>query len=271
MIPINYIKNKKQKFNYPNRPLISIITVVYNRPKYLEKTILSVINQKYRNFEYIVVDGGSTDNTSDVIFKYKKHIDKILIQKDKGVYDAFNKGIKLCTGEFIGIINSDDIYTKEALNIVHKYYSKNRNIDFIFGAVKKHYALLYGYKPWKIKFSWGFYTSHSTGFFIKRSSMNKIGYYNLKYKFSSDYDLFYRMIVKHKLKGVGTKKNELFGIFRRGGMSSKVNAFDHFVETTKIRVDNKQNKLSIFMVILIRIIYNFNTLTKSFLKKNFSY
>ena len=114
MIPINYIKNKKQKFNYPNRPLISIITVVYNRPKYLEKTIQSVINQKYRNFEYIVVDGGSTDNTSDVIFKYKKHIDKILIQKDKGIYDAFNKGISISKGDLIAMVNSDDILLPDA-------------------------------------------------------------------------------------------------------------------------------------------------------------
>ena len=253
------------------QPLITIITVVKNGEKYFEECIQSVLNQNYKNFEYIVIDGNSTDRTHDIIKKYEKFIDYFLIEDDKGLYHGFNKGMKYVKGKYFGYVNSDDILLPDALKILSNYINRNPKEDFFFGTVKKHWGILHGYRPWKIKFSWGFYTSHSTGFFIKRSSMNKIGYYNLKYKFSSDYDLFYRMIVKHKLKGVGTKKNELFGIFRRGGMSSKVNAFDHFVETTKIRVDNKQNKLSIFMVILIRIIYNFNTLTKSFLKKNFSY
>ena len=78
--------------------------------------------------------------------------------------------------------------------------------DFIFGSVRKHWGVLHGYKPWKVKYSWGFYTSHSTGFYIKKSSADKVGLYNLKYRFSSDYDYFYRMIVKHKMIGVSTKR-----------------------------------------------------------------
>ena len=98
-------------------------------------------------------------------------------------------------------------------HILKKYIINFPEKDFIFGAVKKHWGVLYGYKPYKIFWSWGFYSSHSTGFFIKTNSAKKVGLYNLKYKYSADYDYFFRMIVKNKLKGVGTKKNELFWNF----------------------------------------------------------
>ena len=109
---------------------------------------------------------------------------------------------------------------------------------------------MYGYKPWKIRFSWGFYSSHSTGFFIKRDAANKIGKYNLKYKHSSDYDYFYRMIIKHKLKGIGTKKNELFGIFRRGGYSSKISFMERTLEEIQIRIDNGQSRITIILILI---------------------
>ena len=102
-------------------------------------------------------------------------------------------------GEYIGFLNSDDIfYSDKTLNYVIETFNQNRNADFIFGPVKKHWGLLYGYKPWKIYFTWGFYSSHSTGFFIKTNAAKKLGGYNLKYKYSSDYDYFYRMIVKKR-------------------------------------------------------------------------
>ena len=198
-----------------NSFLISIVTVTLNSEKYIEETIQSVLNQKNKNFEYIIIDGGSSDKTINIIKKYENKIDYWVSEPDKGLYDAFNKGLTLVTGDVVGFINSDDVYTNESLNIVEKYFKKYPNLDFLFGGVKKHWGLLHGYKPWKIFFSWGFYSSHSTGFFIKLESAKKIGFYNLKYKYSSDYDLFYRMIVKFKMKGMGTKKNEVFGHFRR--------------------------------------------------------
>ena len=100
--------------------------------------------------------------------------------------------------------------------------------------------------------------SVSTGFFIKKDAAKKVGDYNIKYKYSADYDYFYRMIVKHKLKGVATKKNEVLGIFRRGGFSSKVNFFDHLSECTKIRIDNGQNKFVVLLTFLLKYLYNIN-------------
>ena len=114
-----------------------------------------------------------------------------------------------------------------------------------------------GYKPWKIHFSWGFYTSHSTGFFIKRESAKKVGFYNLKYKYSSDYDYLYRMIVKYKLYGCASKKNEIFGIFRRGGFSSTIPFRKHFLEELKIRYDNNQSIFVLILISIAKIIFNF--------------
>ena len=239
-------------------PVISIITVVLNGEKTIEETIKSVLNQKYKNIQYIVLDGGSKDGTIKIINKYKDKIYYFKSEKDLGIYDAFNKGLDAANGDLIGFINSDDIFTDNALDILNKYYCKYPDKDFFFGAVKKHYGTLYGFKPWKIRFSWGFYSSHSSGFFIKKSAAKKVGKYNLKYKYSSDYDYFYRMIIQHKLKGIGTKKNELFGIFRRGGFSSTIPFINRTLEEIQIRVDNGQSRLMIAIILILKIIKNFD-------------
>ena len=210
----------------------------------------------------MVIDGNSSDNTRNIIKKYEPKIDFYLSENDKGIYDAFNKGMKYVRGKYFGYVNSDDILNPNALEILSRYINSYTEKDFFFGAVKKHWGILYGYKPWKVSFSWGFYSSHSTGFFIKTTSSKKVGEYNLKYKFSADYDYFYRMIVKHKLKGIGTKKTELFGIFRRGGFSSKLNFFEHFGEEIRIRLDNGQNKLLIALIIIFKSLKNINKFFK---------
>ena len=239
-------------------PKISIITVCKNSSSTIEETIKSVIKQNYSNIEFIIIDGKSNDNTPLIIEKYKEKISTYISEEDNGIYDGFNKGLKLATGDLIGFVNSDDVLTDNAIEILLNYYQKYPNVDFIFGSVKKHWGIIHGYQPWKIFFSWGFYTSHSTGFYIKKDVAKKLGDYNTKYKFSADYDYFYRMIVKHKLKGVATKKNEVLGIFRRGGFSSKVNFFDHLCECTQIRIDNGQNKFLVLATFLLKYLYNIN-------------
>ena len=114
--------NLKQKEE--NKPLISIITVVKNNEKYLEQTIKSVLSQEYKNFEYIIIDGGSTDKTISIIKKFSNEIDYWLSENDHGIYDAFNKGMQLAKGDFIGIVNSDDTLERNALSILVKYIYK---------------------------------------------------------------------------------------------------------------------------------------------------
>jgi len=240
---------------------ISIITVTKNSEKFLEDCILSVHNQFYKNYEHIIIDGNSTDNTVNIIKKHEEKIAYWISESDEGLYDAMNKGIKKSTGDIIGILNSDDIYYDQALKIVNNYFNKNKNLDFLFGSVYK-YKLMHGYNPRKIKWSFGFYTTHSVGFFIKRESQLKVGFYNLKYKNSSDYDLFYRMILKFKMKGVATEKDEIFGEFRKGGFSSKFSYLEFLKENTQIRIDNGQNIVLVYIIFLIRFIKNIRKVLK---------
>jgi len=230
---------------------ITIITVVKNAENTLENCIKSVLSQNYNNLEYIVVDGNSSDRTKEIINKYKNNISRIIIEDDDGIWDAMNKGIKLADGEIIGFLNSDDYYFNNTLEIVNNYFSKN-NIDFLFGSVEK-YKLMHGYSSWKIHFSFGFYTSHSVGFFINRKKHLDIGLYNKKY-LSADLDFFYKMIVKFKLRGMGSKKDEIFGKFTKGGFSSKINYVDHLLDLNKIRIDNKQNSIIVYFLFFIKII-----------------
>jgi len=234
---------------------ISIITVTKNSEKFLEKNILSVFNQTYRNYEHIIIDGLSTDKTVKIIKKHKKKISYWKSEKDKSLYDAINKGIKKSKGDIIGILNSDDIYYKKTLEIVNRYFNKKKNLDFLFGSVYKH-KLLSGYNPKKIKWSFGFYSTHSVGFFIKKSAHLKVGNYNLKYRNSSDYDYFYRMIIKKKLNGLATKKNEIFGYFRPGGIGSKLRYRDFLWESTRIRIDNGQNIIFVYLLYMARLLKN---------------
>ena len=127
-----WIKNKFKDSKNLN-PLISIITVTYNSHKYLQETLDSLFKQNYKNFELIIIDGNSTDKTKNIIKKNKKNIDYWISENDKGIYDAFNKGIKLSRGDLIGIVNSDDILKPNALKILVKYYNSYPKMDFFFG------------------------------------------------------------------------------------------------------------------------------------------
>ena len=162
-----------------------------------------------------------------------------------------NKGLNLASGEIVGFLNACDLYNQNSLEIVNKYFLKN-NIDFLFGSVKK-YKLMHGFKPSIIKWSFGFYTSHSVGFFIKTTNHKKVGFYNTKY-LSADLDFFYKMIVNHKMKGMATKSDEILGEFEKGGFSSKINYIDHLIDLNKIRIDNNQNKFFVYLIFFIKII-----------------
>jgi glycosyltransferase involved in cell wall biosynthesis len=174
-----------------NKPLISIITVVYNGEKYLEETIKSVINQTYTNIEYIIIDGDSTDGTVDIIKKYEDKIDYWISEKDDGIYDAMNKGIDVVSGNFINFMNAGDkFYNNNILKSVFENDSY-KDIDFIYGNLEiNHIDFKKIKKTLSLTNLWkGMQFSHQSVFI--NSDFHRLNKYNLKYKIASDFNLFY--------------------------------------------------------------------------------
>lgn len=118
-----------------DKPLVSIITVCLNSERTIEQTIQSVINQTYHNIEYIIIDGGSTDGTLEIINKYEDKISKLVSEKDEGIYDAMNKGLSFTTGEVIGIINSDDWYELDAVEAVVNAFLDDSHAKIVYGNI----------------------------------------------------------------------------------------------------------------------------------------
>tara|TARA_Y100000816_G_scaffold283142_1_gene259684 strand:+ start:1217 stop:1978 length:762 start_codon:yes stop_codon:yes gene_type:complete len=239
-------------------PRFSVITVVKNDKLKILDTIKSVLSQSYKNFEYIIIDGKSNDGTFEILSKYKKKIDYLISETDRGIYYAMNKGIKISKGEIIIFINSGDLFFKNALKIIDKTFKKNKKIDFVFGTVKRHYTkstiLKQGFNLNRLKYNFDFATAHSTGFFLKKKLFLKYGFFNTKYKCSADYDLYYRLIITKKINGGSTKKTELIGEVMSGGFSSKLSFFDHLLEETKIRINNHQNIILVALIFVNAII-----------------
>jgi glycosyltransferase involved in cell wall biosynthesis len=172
-------------------PLVSIITVVFNGEKHLEQTITSVLNQDYKNIEYILIDGGSTDNTLSIIKQYENRLSYWVSEKDKGISDAFNKGIAHARGEIIGIINADDWYTPDALRIS---VQKIQTADIVFADMqlwrdeKKEFIM-----KGNIDFLEKEMAINHPTVFLKKECYEKFGLFDLTYKCAMDYDLLLRM------------------------------------------------------------------------------
>ncbi len=246
-------KNKKKK----SKIFLSIIIPVLNDKKGLLRTLKSIFNQKFDDYEIIIIDGDSNDGTQKIIKKFGKKINVFVSEKDKGIYDAINKGIKISNGKYINIINANDTYySKGSLMFAKKHLTKN-NYDFLFGAVLKN-KIYYKYEPSKMNWSFNFYPAHSGGFFVKKIVHNKIGLYSLKYPCSSDYDFFWRMIKNNNFKGGSTSKYEVISKFAGGGFSSKYSFFEHVCEETLIRINNKQNKIKVLIIFFLRCLRHFN-------------
>jgi glycosyltransferase involved in cell wall biosynthesis len=240
---------------YKKKILFSIITVVLNNRKKLKKCIKSVLTQNYRNFEHIIIDGGSTDGTHNILKEYNKDVKKIIIKKDNNMWEAMNTGIKNANGEIICILNSDDYFTKNALKIVNNYFLKN-DIDYFFGAVKKR-KIFYHFNPEYVDYKFNCYPSHSVSFFIKKKIHNKIGLYDEKLKYCSDFDLFYKLFKNKKFKYMNGKRNELIGYFDSSGVSSRIGFFKTLYYESKVRIKNKQNILIVISLFVLRVINKF--------------
>lgn len=182
-----HLKNSLQ-----GKPLITVITVVFNGGNVLEETILSVINQNYDNLEYIIIDGCSSDTTLDIIHRYEHAIDYWVSEEDKGIYDAMNKGIIASRGKFLNFMNAGDCYFDN--NILNNL-PINSSAKVIFGNIK--------YKSDKIfesTFNWKMYfknTLHHQATFYSIDLFKKLGLFDINYKVLADYDFNLKVLDLH--------------------------------------------------------------------------
>ena len=190
--------------NKANALRLSIITVVYNSFKTIRDSINSVLSQSYKNFEYIIIDGGSNDGTLDVICEYRNNIDILISERDNGIYDALNKGIKVATGDVIGILHADDVYFNEnTLSDINKTFSNKITLDGVYGNLlyTKQNDLSKIQRYWRSKefnknlLIFGWMPPHPT-LFLKKEVFVKFGIYNTKFKISADYDFILRIFTK---------------------------------------------------------------------------
>jgi glycosyltransferase involved in cell wall biosynthesis len=179
------------KKSEPGKPLVSIITIVYNGEKSLEQTIQSVLNQTYENIEYVIIDGGSTDGTLDIIRRYENKIAYWMSEPDEGIYDAMNKGIYLATGEWINFMNAGDTFYQS--DTVEKVFGSNfGNADSIYGNNEIVYnsELSVIRRAMDIKDLWkGIIVNHQS-MFVKTDIMRKRPF-NPAYKIGADYEFIY--------------------------------------------------------------------------------
>jgi len=185
---------------------VSIITVTYNSERYLEDCIQSVMRQSYKNIEHIVVDGKSKDNTVGIIRKYNHHLARWISETDRGIYDAINKGIKMATGDIIGILNSDDMYdSTTVIEQIVKCFNEHEvdavygDLDYVAADDTSKVIRIWRGRPFKrSRFRYGWMPAHPT-FYIKRSLIEKYGLYENHYYTAADYEFMARYLYKNRV------------------------------------------------------------------------
>ncbi len=208
----------ENKISAPNKPLVSVVTVCLNSERHLEQTIQSVINQTYDNIEHIIIDGGSTDGTLDIVRKYQECIACWVSEPDKGIYDAMNKGIARAKGELVGILNSDDYYQSEAVEIIVKEFLKDDEAGVFSGELL---FLIDGSKSktqWRRRmFGLGTFGQEIVhpAMFVKKEVYQQFKY-DLRYRIEADVDFVYKLYF-HKIKLHACP--DLIATFRVGGIS----------------------------------------------------
>lgn len=228
---------------------VSIITVVYNGVRTIEQTIQSVMKQTYKNIEYIVIDGLSTDGTKDIIEKYRQFISCYVSEKDEGIYDAMNKGIHKATGDIVGIINSDDWYACDAVeNAVRSL--RQGDVDLVYGKV----CLVMGEGNGKeipsvpLESIWYQMASPHPTVFVKKKIYEKYGLFDVRYRYAADYDLMLRFFSDKVKFGY---LDRVIAYFRSGGSTTvhQKEVYDEGYVISMSYIDKCENKVQVLPVI----------------------
>ena len=251
---------------------ISIITVCYNSQDTIAFTLNSILNQDYKNIEHIIIDGGSTDNTINIINQYNFKNKKFISEKDNGIYDAMNKGISIATGDILTILNADDIYhnnstISEVVKLIKESPSENiyiGNVVFFknnnFRNISRIYRAKF-FKKWMLNI--GVMPPHPSTFI--RKEIYKIYKYDVTYKIASDFEFFLRLF---KINNYNFKYLDLIIVrMRTGGISGK-NILSYLISSFEISKAFKSNKLSIsYLSILARVPFKLNQFNVFFKEK----
>ena len=191
-----------------SKPLVSIITGTYNSSKFISDCVRSIYEQEYDNIEHIIIDGNSKDSTVDIIKNMPNKVSRLISEKDDGIYDAMNKGLRLAEGDIVGILNSDDFYNSNKIikEVVNAF--EDPAINCVYGdlvyvdqlntkkVVRKWVTGSYTEKA----FTKGWHPAHPS-FFVRNSVYKKFGYFNLKFGLAADFEIMLRFLEKNKLKG----------------------------------------------------------------------
>ncbi len=245
----------------PNIPLVTIITPSYNSEKYIEKTIQSVLNQNYLNIEYIIIDGGSTDGTIEIIKRYEDKIDYWISEPDQGIYHAMHKGIMLATGEIIGNINSDDYYVENIISPIVDIFKENQTISIVHGGINVidlngHFLK---YMPGNHNKLYKSMSVRHPSVFIKKEVYIKMGGYDYSFTIGADRELMLRL---HRAKYLFFNVDIAVANFRLGGVSDGISK-TKMKEAIRLY---KKYKLSVFRYFIVYLIKP--TIVTLFFRKN---
>jgi len=233
---------------------VSIVTTSFNSASTIKDTIDSVLSQDYEDLEYIIADGGSKDGTMEIIKTYNDPRIRWISEPDKGIYDGMNKGIKMASGDIVGILNSDDFYKNDSIiSAVVKGFADNET-EAIFGDVRfvnpdnlnktVRYYSSKRFRPSKFRF--GFMPAHPT-FFTRKKWFDKFGYYQTDYKIAADYELLIRFLYKYKLP---YKYLPLDMIVMRTGGASTRSIKSNYILNKEIVRGCRENGITTFMWLL---------------------
>lgn len=240
---------------FSTNPLISIITVVYNGSKTLEQTICSVLNQTYKNIEYIIIDGGSVDGTLNIIKKYEDRLSFWVSEPDKGLYDAMNKGISHAKGELIGMINSDDWYELNAVELIVGAFIKDSEkkifhgdrYDVDFDGKRR----IYKFNPSLFKFLFFSMTYNHPSMFVHKNIYEKYCY-NTEFQSISDYEFVLKVFLND---------NSIFHYiplsyvnYTLDGISSKQSLISEIKEGSKARLNAGLKSHHVLVFVILKFI-----------------
>ncbi len=232
-------------------PKISIVTITYNSEKTLEKTIKSILSQSFTDYEYIIIDGGSTDGTLNIIKKYEDKITYWISEPDDGIYDAMNKGILKATGEWIHLLNSDDYYYDK--NVLEKVSQRlnDKNKFYYFTMIQKDgdKENIYNWNSFLWKLWYSAYIPHPT-MFVSKKAYDTVGLYDTNFKIAADHDMILRLIgndIQHKFNDI------ICTVMVIGGFSS-LDINKTFLDFRDVTINNNFNKYLANLFYIFKVI-----------------